>query len=198
MSQNIWFHICFGTFGPFCLETNSPFIQWTKYLLCFLFAPQWVHIYPLEWIIWLHFMTLHCFDEMVVRNQRFGTFSPIHLEINFPLIQWTKYLLCILLTPQWVHIYPLEWIIWLHFMVLHFLRWWWCKTSVLGHSVHFVLKPIQLSSNGQNIFCASYLHPNGSIFIHWNGLSDCISCFYIFWGDGGAKPAFWDIRSISS
>jgi len=24
----------------------------------------------------LHFMTLHCFDEMVVRNQHFGTFSP--------------------------------------------------------------------------------------------------------------------------
>ena len=110
----------FGTFRSFCLETNSPFMKWAKYLLCILFTPQWVHIYPLEWIIWLHFMTLHCFDEMVVRNQHFGTFSPFHLEINSLRIQWTKYLLSILFAPQWVHIYPLEWIIWLHFMLLHF------------------------------------------------------------------------------
>jgi hypothetical protein len=28
-----------------------------------------------------------------------------------------------------------------------FLRWWWCETSVLGHWVHFVLKPIPHPSN---------------------------------------------------
>ena len=135
---------------------------------------------------------------MVVRNQRFGPFSLFHLETDSPPVQLTKYLLFILFTPQWVHIYPLEWVIWLHFMLLHFLRWCRCETSILGHSVRFVLKTIPPSSNGQNIFCASYLHPNGSIFIHWNGLSDCISCFYIFLGDGCAKPAFWDIQSVSS
>ena len=79
-----------------------------------------------------------------------------------------------------------------------FVRGGWCETSVLGHSVRFILKPIPLSSNGQNNFCASYFYPIGSIIIHWNGLSDCILCFYIFWGDGGAKPAFWDIQSFSS
>ena len=189
----------FGTFSPFCLEKDSPPVKLTKYLLFILFTPQWVHIYPLEWIIWLHFMTLHCFwgdcgakpafwnirsisswngfsisrinkisfvhpiytpmgpylsigmdyliafhafkffEVMVVRNQCFGTFSPFRLKTDSPLVQLTKYLLCILFTPQWVHIYPLEWIIWLHFMTLH-----------------------------------------------------------CFWGDGGAKPAFWDIQSVSS
>jgi hypothetical protein len=90
----------FGTFSPFHLEINSPQIQWTKYLLCILFTPQWVHIYPLEWIIWLHFMLLHFFEVMVVRNQRFGTIGPVHLETDSPPVELTKYLLCILLTPQ--------------------------------------------------------------------------------------------------
>jgi hypothetical protein len=51
------------------------------------------------------------FEVMVVRNQRFGTFGPFRLKTDSTFIQWTKYLLCIIYTPQWVHIYPLEWII---------------------------------------------------------------------------------------
>ena len=51
------------------------------------------------------------FEVIVVRNQHFGTFGPFRLETDSQPIQLTKYLLCILFTPQWVHIYPLEWVI---------------------------------------------------------------------------------------
>ena len=114
------------------------------------YTPMGLYIYKLEWIIWLHFMTLHCFwgdggakpafwdiqsvsswngfstspinkisfvhpiytpmgpylsigmgylisfhaftffEVMVVRNQRFGTFSPFRLKTNSPPVQLTK------------------------------------------------------------------------------------------------------------
>jgi hypothetical protein len=63
----------------------------------------------MDYLIAFHAFTF--FEVMVVRNQRFGTFGPFHLETDSPPVELTKYLLCILFTPQWVHIYPLEWII---------------------------------------------------------------------------------------
>jgi hypothetical protein len=73
----------------------------------------------MDYLIAFHAFTF--FEVMVVRNQRFGTFGPFHFETDSTFIQWTKYLLCIIYTPQWVHIYPLERIILLHFKLLHFL-----------------------------------------------------------------------------
>ena len=63
----------------------------------------------MDYLILFH--AFKVFEVMVVRNQRFGPFSPFHLETDSAPVQLTKYLLFILFTPQWVHIYSLEWII---------------------------------------------------------------------------------------
>ena len=64
-----------------------------------------------------------------------------------------------------------------------------CETSILGHPWLCSSKRIPTDYLIQNNSCASYLHPNWSISINWNGYSDCFWCLFLVMGRCGCETS---------